>query len=243
MLGHPKYLRPNWPLPKHIHAATTTSVDHFNLATHVDDDPARVAARRARLKELLKLPAEPHWLHQTHGTLVLPLTAGLTTESPPEADASFTRTPGVVCAVLTADCLPILVYDPNIEAVAAIHGGWRGLHGGIIERTLTEMGAHTDSVTVWLGPAISSSHYPVGHELFETFCDQNPNYRNAFTADGDKWRLDIAKIATLQLERLGVRHTHLSGWCTYAQPELFFSYRRDGKKSGRMATLIWISQE
>ncbi len=242
MLTTPPYLIPNWPLPSHIKAVVTTRGDHFNLATHVDDDPERVAANRIQLTNCLGLQHDPCWLNQVHGTTLIELTQGADPEHP-TADASFTRSPGKVCAVLTADCLPVLFYDRATHAVAALHAGWRGLQAGILAKAVCALTSDPSSLSVWLGPAISGPYYQVGPEVYSAFCDTGSALADAFSPDADRWRLDIATIAAIQLRQLGVRQITASGWCTFSQPDLFFSFRRDGKKSGRMASLIWISQE
>lgn len=242
MLTSPPYLVPSWSKPAWVQAAVTTRAGHFNLATHVGDDPALVMANRDKLMTDLALPQPPCWLNQVHSANVIEL-SGEADPLLPTADASFTRHPGKVCAVLTADCLPVLLCDPKTRAVAAVHGGWRGLQAGILANTVHALQSDPADLLAWLGPAISGPCYQVGAEVYAAFSDTDPLLADAFIADGDKWQLDIAKIATIQLKSLGVHQIVPSGYCTFSQADLFFSYRRDAKKSGRMATLIWISQE
>ncbi len=236
-------LIPSWSVPKKIHAYTTCRRTNFNLALHVDDDPEQVMARRLQLIDDYRLPQAPHWLDQIHSTDIIQLNEHSHFNIPPKADASFTYATNVVCAVMTADCLPILLYDRQKQGVAAIHGGWRGLLGGIIENTLNAMQADPAQVQAWLGPAICQRCYPVGAELKTLFCEKNPAYSSAFTEINEQNRLDISKIALISLSQLGVQHIDFSNCCTVESTEDFFSYRRDSKKSGRMATFIWISQD
>jgi hypothetical protein len=236
-------LVPSWTVPKKIHAVTTCRRTNFNLALHVNDDPEQVMARRLQLIDDYHLPQAPHWLDQIHSPEVIQLDKHSHFKLPPKADASFTYATHVVCAVMTADCLPILLYDRQKHGVAAIHGGWRGLLGGIIENTLKAMQANPMHVQAWLGPAICQACYPVGAELKTLFCEKNPAYSSAFAKINTKILLDISKIAEINLTQLGVQHIDSSNCCTVELTQDFFSYRRDSKKSGRMATFIWISQD
>lgn len=242
------YITPNWPVPAHIKAFTTTrrltetaasGYAAFNLANHSGDNPEQVRQHRQRLCQELDLPHMPIWLNQVHGTEVIELTQNPVRVT--MADASYTHLPERVCAILTADCLPILAWDSTSNSVAAIHGGWRGLYAGIIQKTIEMMTQQPENVFIWLGPAISSQNYEVGAEILEQFITLNPIFESAFTPVNDKYRLDIYKIATIQLVGLGVKNIYTENFCTYRQSELFYSYRRDGQHSGRMATLIYRS--
>ncbi len=237
----------DWPLPPGVRAASTTRAGGFssghwaslNLAQHVQDDPARVKANREHLVRALRLPSEPVWLHQVHGTRVAILQGG---ERNLEADAAFTRVPGVVCAVMSADCLPVLIADRGGQAVAAAHAGWRGLAGGVLEATL---GCFQDParLTVWLGPAIGPRAFQVGDEVREAFVAHDPAAEEAFQADGDgRWLADIYHLARQRLRAAGVVRIQGGGRCTLSESERYFSYRRE-RITGRMASLIWFEEE
>jgi len=236
-------LIPSWSVPKKIHAYTTCRRTNFNLALHVDDDPAKVMARRLQLINEYQLPQAPHWLDQIHSAAVVELDKNSQFDPPPKADASFTYESNVVCAVMTADCLPILLYDRQKNGVAAIHGGWRGLMAGIIDNTLGAMNTDPRQIQAWLGPAICQRCYPVGDDLKAIFIEKNPDYSRAFEEINGRLHLNINKIAEIGLVQAGVQQIDFSQRCTVESTQDFFSYRRDGKKSGRMATFIWISQD
>lgn len=239
----PDILVPDWPAPPHVHALVTTrrggvSIGphaSFNLADHVGDDPAAVAENRRRLRMLL--PAEPVWLKQVHGTCCIDAAkcgAGS------EADASFTRQPGVVCAVLTADCLPVLLCDEAGTVVAAAHAGWRGLAAGVIEATVAVMGVPGERLLAWLGPAIGPESFEVGGEVRDAFIAHDPAAKAAFRArPNGKWLCDLYRLAASRLGKLGVCRVTSADFDTYRDARRFFSYRRDGV-TGRMASLIWI---
>ncbi len=238
------WLIPEWPAPAAVRAVFTTrhggvsaSPYHsLNLGMHVGDRPAAVQRNRERLVRELALPAPPRWLEQVHGRAVVE--AG-TAPVGCEADASFARTPGVVCAVLTADCLPLLLCDRDGSCVAAVHAGWRGLAGGVIEAALERMAIDPARLLAWLGPAIGPQHFQVGPEVRQRFLEEQPEAEPAFLPQGERWLADIYALARLRLRRQGVTAIHGGRWCTYRQQELFFSYRRDGV-TGRMAGLIWL---
>lgn len=236
------WIKPDWPLPAQVHAATTlrgggVSVGGYaslNPAGHVNDDPQHVLANRRIVKEMLELPAEPVWLQQVHGIVVVQADQvhGL-----PEADASFTDQAATVCAVLTADCLPVLFCGDDGATLAAAHAGWRGLRAGVIEQTLSAMQCR--EVSVWLGPAIGPQNFEVGDEVREAFVSGRAAAAEAFTSNGPgKWLADIYRLARLQLVELGVERVYGGGFCTVADAR-FYSYRRDGAATGRMASLIW----
>lgn len=237
----------DWQLPPGVRAASTTRAGgasdgnwaSLNLALHVQDDPAHVEANRERLVRALGLPSEPVWLNQVHGTQVAMLQGG---EAAPEADAAFTRVPGVVCTVMTADCLPVLFADIDGRAVAAAHAGWRGLASGVLEATL-ECFDDPSRVTAWLGPAIGPRAFQVGDAVREAFIAHDPAAKTAFEADDTgRWLADIYQLARQRLSAAGVGQTRGGGSCTFSEPERYFSYRRD-RITGRMASLIWIEEE
>lgn len=244
-------IRPDWPAPPGVRALATTRIggvsatpwNSLNLGDHVGDAPRAVAANRARLRR--ELPAEPHWLTQVHGTVCVD--AALT---PPGtvADASFTRQRGVVCAVLTADCLPVLFCDERASVVAIAHAGWRGLAAGVIEATVAAIGEPGPRLLAWLGPAIGPRAFLVGDEVRAAFVAHDLRAADAFVVAADgKWLCDLHRLARQRLQVLGVERVGAAraaegaahACCTYREAERFFSYRRDGS-TGRMAGLIWL---
>lgn len=240
------WITPDWPAPANVRALSTTrqrgfSVDTFaglNLAAHVDDDPAVVARNREWLRETARLPAEPMWLQQVHGTLVW---TGGAAPTPPTADASIASSPGQVCAILTADCLPVLFCDLDGTTVAAAHAGWRGLVGGVLDATIEAMRVPTSRLIAWLGPAIEPAAFEVGGEVLERFVARDPAHARAFERnERGRWQADLYALARGELNRLGVEGVHGGGFATFADAARFYSYRRD-KRTGRMASLIWLA--
>ena len=239
----PDCLQPDWPAPARVKSLQTlrsggVSVApwaSFNLGDHVGDDPLHVAANRDALTACL--PSAPCWLQQVHGTLAV---NAENTPKPAVADAAFTRQAGRVCAVMTADCLPVLFCDRAGSVVAAAHAGWRGLLGGVLESTLSVMAVAPDHVLAWLGPAIGPSAFEVGDEVRTAFVTDLPTAGEAFAPCGQgKWLADLYALARLRLARAGVTAVYGGNACTYSDPARYFSYRRDGV-TGRMATLIWL---
>jgi YfiH family protein len=240
-------IRPDWPAPAHVHACTTTraggvSVGGYaslNLADHVGDDPAHVARNRKRLAAALALPSAPFWLRQVHGVCVVE--AGVCSP-PPEADAAFTMRPGVVCGVLTADCLPVLFCDRQGTRVAAAHAGWRGLAAGVIEAAVKALKVPARELLCWLGPAISAPAYVVGEEVRAAFLSHTAEAASAFQpAAAGGWQADLYRLARQRLLALGVHAVYGGTCCTFRESARFYSYRRDGARSGRMASLIWLA--
>jgi YfiH family protein len=239
-------IRPDWPAPPMVRAVVTTRAggvslppyDSLNLGDHVGDDPAAVRTNRQRLSEALSLPAAPRWLRQVHGTCSVEASA---CSDQCEADAAHTRTPGIVCAVLTADCLPLLLCDREGRQVAAVHAGWRGLLNGVIEQTLARM-AEPEALLAWMGPAIGPRAFEVGEEVHEAFCAEDSAAEAAFSPSASgRYLADIYALARQRLTRAGVVEVSGGDYCTYSEPERFYSYRRDGQ-TGRMASLIWIDE-
>jgi len=239
------WIEPDWPAPPGICALATTRqggcsqppFSGLNLGDHVGDSPDAVLRNRALLKRSLDLPSEPTWLTQVHGVEVLE--AGIEPKDG-EADAVFSRTPGRVCAVLTADCLPLLLCSRTGDQVAAVHAGWRGLAAGIIEKTLDHFAAPGDEILVWLGPAIGPKCFEVGDEVRDSFLQHAPEAEAAFKANRPShWLLDIYLLARQRLNACGVTSVWGGEHCTVTDNERFYSYRRDGR-TGRMASLIWI---
>ncbi len=236
----------DWPAPANVRAISTdrqgghsaSPYDSLNLGTHVGDEVGAVARNRTALAEQAGLPREPVWLEQVHGTRVLTLPIA---SAPPPADASYTETPGQVCTVMTADCLPVLFCDRQGREVAAAHAGWRGLVDGVLEATLSQFRAPRSAILAWMGPAIGPAAFEVGGEVRERFIAQDPAAATAFVARPDgKYLADLYTLARQRLSRAGVTQVYGGEHCTYSEPERFFSYRRDGQ-TGRQASLIWIT--
>lgn len=240
------WIAADWPVPPGVRAGTTTRVGgvsagrwaSLNLGDRAGDDPAAVAENRRRLARDLALPAEPAWLQQVHGPGVVDAAA---CAPMPEADAAMAQEAGAVCAVLTADCLPVLLCDREGGAVAAAHAGWRGLAGGVLSTAVRAMGRPADELLAWLGPAIGPAAFEVGAEVRAAFVERNPDHATAFApgAEAGKYLADIYAAARIELAALGVSAVHGGGRCTVSEPETFYSYRRDGV-CGRMASLIWL---
>lgn len=243
-------VQPNWQAPSNIKAFTTTRLggtstkpfDSFNLGLSVGEDRDTAIRNRSHLTQSLKLPEPPRWVSQTHSTIVQDVSQ---MEAICEADATFTTETNQVCAILTADCLPILLTNQQGSFVAAIHAGWRGLLNGILENTLQASSHVDDSTIAWLAPAISQKAFEVGPEVKEAFLDSDPD-NVAFFINSQRpnhFFADLFGIARNKLEKFGLPKHHISGgdYCTYSDIKHFYSYRRDGKNSGRQATLIWIN--
>ena len=245
-MTEPQFILPDWPAPANVRAAVTIRAggvsrrpyDTFNLATHVGDDPSAVRENRARLRTALALPAEPLWLKQVHGVVVVDAAQG---GAEPEADGAFAAQPGAVCAVLTADCLPVLLCNREGTKVAALHAGWRGLVGGVIEAGVKAMGIPGNELLAWLGPAIGPVSFEIGPEVRTAFMEHDAQAAQAFRAAREgKYLADIYLLARQQLQSLGVTAVYGGGFCTVTERARFFSYRRDGA-TGRMASLIWLA--
>jgi polyphenol oxidase len=245
MNPHPDWIVPDWPVSSRVRALITTrsggqsrgSYATFNLGAHVGDDPDAVTHNRELLRAAL--PADPIWLHQVHGTQVLDATA---VSGIPTADAAYTTVRHVVCAVQTADCLPVLLAARDGGAVAVAHAGWRGLAAGVIEATVEAMRAHSGGFIAYLGPAIGPQAFEVGGEVLEAFCAADPEGAKAFGKTGEgKYHADLYALARQRLRRAGVEEVYGGGFCTYRERERFYSYRRE-RDTGRMASLIWIEE-
>jgi len=251
-------ITPDWPAADTVHAFSTTrhtpastgrsqgGYASYNLALHVEDNPLHVQKNRQQLAAQLSLPAEPLWLEQVHGTEVLNAAQtqiNVIGATPPQADASYTTHASHVCAVMTADCLPILLCNRQGNKVAAAHAGWRGLAAGVIEATLLALNEAPSELLVWLGPAIGPAVFEVGENVRKAFVDELAASASAFKANRPGHYLaDIYQLARLRLKRLGVDGDAVYGgeYCTYTDEERFYSYRRDAK-TGRQASLIWFS--
>ncbi len=242
-----KFITPNWFAPAQVKAYTTTRqggyslspYDGFNLADHVGDDAKAVGANRAALIQTLNLPCQPVWLKQVHGNQIV---SANTDNTHCAADATFTTVPKHVCVVLTADCLPVLFCDRAGTCVAAVHAGWRGLAGGILETTLQRLNLSAQEILVWLGPAIGPQAFEVGNEVREAFMDFLPQAKNAFKPRRqDHWLGDLYLLARQRLAHQGVTAVFGGDYCTYTDAERFYSYRRN-KVTGRIASFIWLDR-
>lgn len=246
---------PNWSLIDGIKALSTTRKggvsrhpwDSLNLATHVNDNPYDVKKNRSLLKEAFELPNEPGWLEQVHSDEVVRLTEENFQQNF-KADAAYTTDANIVCSVMTADCLPVLFANKQATWVAAAHAGWKGVANGILKKVLNiylkEIGGSLEDLQVWIGPAISGNVYQVGQEVKDAFVLQDAVLANAFTTnDANHYWLDSSLAAQLQLIESGISQQQISteDFCTYEDCERFYSYRRDGMDTGRMASLIWLT--
>ena len=234
----------DWPAPTGVRAGTTLRrggsstgpCAEFNLALHVADDPVAVAANRARLAAALLLPAEPLWLHQVHGRDIARHEGERCT---PTADGAVAFGPGRVLAVLTADCLPVVLSSRDGERLGIAHAGWRGLLGGVLEATVAALEAPGTDLLAWLGPAIGPAAFEVGEEVRAAFTAADPRSAGDFAANArGRWQADIYALARRRLSALGIEAVSGGGACTFTEQERYFSYRRD-PKAGRMATLLW----
>ncbi|HET8899565.1 MAG TPA: peptidoglycan editing factor PgeF [Rhodanobacteraceae bacterium] len=242
------FLFPDWPSPPQVRAAVVTRAapgvsplpfGRCNLGLHSGDDPARVERNRAGVAAALALPSAPCWLRQVHGCAVFDADA-VADVTEPVSDAAISRQPGTVLAILTADCLPVLLASRDGGVVAAAHSGWRGLAGGVLEATLAAMARPAAAIVAWLGPCIGACSYEVGAEVRQAFVDADAAAEAAFAATRPgHWQADLAWLARRRLQRAGVLSIHGGGFDTFTDPR-FHSYRRDGARSGRFASLIWI---
>lgn len=237
-----RWIEPNWRCPANIHAATTLrsggvssgDFSSLNLANNIGDSDQNVCTNRQIVRQMLELPAAPVWLQQTHSTTVVRIGADSNTCC---ADASFTSQPGVVCAILTADCLPLLLASSDGKTVAAIHAGWRGLVAGIISNTVAALPCR--DVVAWLGPAIGACNFAIGLEVRQQFTNKSSSYQSAFCNKNGQWFGDIYQLARIELAALGIHRVYGGDFCTVSDPR-FYSYR-SSRTTGRMATLIWRS--
>ncbi len=240
----------NWPAPTSIHTRITTRIrgqskppfDQNNLALHVGDNAIDVLANRCKLISACKLPSAPQWLEQTHSNRCI-----LVEEtSSRNADASITRTPNQVLAIMTADCLPIMLCNQQGTEIAAIHAGWRGLVNGVIENTLIQLKSAPQEVMAWIGPGICHSCYEVGDEVRNSILEKIPAATTCFTpslastGQVPKWMANLPQLAELILLHAKVNAVYQSNLCTFEEPEKFYSYRRT-PQTGRIATLIWFN--
>ena len=210
---------------------------NFNLALHVNDEKSAVLANRALLLKHYNLPSTPVWINQTHSNLSIDADS---VSSMVNADASYSKKLGTVCGVLTADCLPIFVCNKKGTAVGVAHAGWRGLVDGIIESLIESFDCNGEDLIVHLGPAISKLSFEVGGEVKSQYLSKNKNFESCFVDINNKNYLDLYDAARVVLKSFGVSSISGGDRCTYKESDQYFSYRRDGGQSGRMAHLIWM---
>lgn len=237
---------PNWPAAKHVKAFSSTRGDGFsvgayqglNLGNHVGDESDIVDKNRQWLADNSAMPSAPVWLNQTHSTVVEYIDSP--TSAILDADGTFTDKEAVVCSAMTADCLPVLLTNTQGTQVAAVHAGWRGLANGIVENAVEKL---EGELMAWIGPAIGAKVFEVGQDVVDAFTQTDPQAIEAFQPRDEqgKWLADMNLLVTQRLRRVGVEHVYYSNLCTYADPERFYSYRRDGI-TGRQATFIWIEK-
>lgn len=240
-LAEIEMIKPDWPAPASVQAFTTTRKGGFsqgpwsslNLGGNCGDDPHHVEMNRRALASLL--PSGPRWLNQVHGTGVV----GWEQAGGQDADAVFSHQKGQVCAVLTADCLPVLFCNQAGTRIAAAHAGWRGLAAGVLEATVSAMQCKPAELMAWLGPAIGPRAFEVGRDVYDAFVSLNTENTIAFRPHRDRWLADIYQLARLALVRVGIKQISGGQYCTYEEQENYFSYRRDAV-TGRMASLVWL---
>jgi len=229
---HNGILTPDWDLPPNVQAAVTTRA-FGNLAVHVGDDPAAVLLRRRQLQRELKLPTAVTWLQQRHTDKVLqwPFQSAV-------ADAAYSDAPNSVCAILTADCLPILCCSDDGEEIAAVHAGWRGLADGVLQNTLGSFKAKAKSIRVWIGPCIGASAFEVGNDVRDVFVTRHSSNATHFIPHSNKWLADLVHIAADECARAGVLNILISNECTVINNDNWYSWRKE-KAAARFASIIW----
>jgi len=255
----------NWPAPKTIKALTTCRqpghslppYDQLNLGLHVGDVEEHVLANRALLQQELSLPNQPEWLNQTHSTRCI----AIDDESSRDGDAAFTQDPERVLAIMTADCVPILICDREGREIAAIHAGWRGLLNGVIENTIQQLKSSPSELMAWIGPCICATCYEVGDEVREKFIENTPLAMKAFVpspkdagprsslhdarisdthpTNQAKWLANLPRLAEDRLRLNQINAVYQSNICTFEQKDRFYSYRRSAQ-TGRIVSLIWF---
>lgn len=257
MLNLNHYIKPDWPAPPNVKAYSTTRLkghskppfDYFNLSFTVGDDAEAVKKNHGLLVTELQLRVEPVWFKQVHGTtavnidllLIANHTSDLSENAPHEADACFTSNPHKVCAIKTADCIPILVCNKHGTEVAAIHAGWRGLLAGVIDSTVKSLSSPPGQLMAWLGPAIGQEHFEINEQIRIDFLVNDQQNRDCFVLKNENhWFANLHRIATHQLNRCGIKDVFGGEYCTFTQSDLFYSHRRDRGITGRMASLIWF---
>ena len=239
-------ITPNSALPVNVRAFTTTRVGgvsegafrSLNLATHVTDSIDAVEENRRRLQIAQELPNPPHWLNQVHGIEVVEAQA-LCSSNIVDGDAFYTSRPGVVCAIMSADCLPIVLCDGRGREVAAVHAGWKGLLHGVIRSAVENFSAPASQLHAWIGPGVSANAYVVDAAFRRRFLERNATFDLAFQRRDSSWHADLYAIAKQELRDCGIPTVSRYEGCTHSENTKFFSHRRDGV-TGRMATVVWL---
>ena len=240
------WITANWPAPSWVKAGISTRYggssnppfDKLNLALHVGDEANKVVGNRTYLNDLLKLPADPVWLNQTHGTRII----NTNKIENNQADGSFTENSGVVCAVLTADCVPLLLCNSSGGKVAAIHVGWRGMSSGIISSAIEIFRNDREDMFVWIGPHISENNYEVGYDVYSSCTKKDNELEKAFTKNQNgRWYANLELMIRHELMKNGIYNIYISEYCTFKHSQYFYSYRRNNV-TGRMASMIWIDK-
>jgi YfiH family protein len=246
-MSAPLGFAPDWPAPARVRSlvteraggASSGSYAALNLATHVGDSPERVAQNRAILCAGVPLPSEPVWLEQVHGATVLDLDR----DAVAAADGAVTSRAGVVCAVLTADCLPVIFAARDGSRVGVAHAGWRGLLSGVLPAAVRALRTPAAAIVAWLGPAIGAASYEVGAEVRDAYLARDASAAAAFAPNArGRWQADLYALARASLAGAGVNDVYGGGFCTFAEASRFFSHRREAP-CGRFATLIWLAPD
>jgi len=243
-------ITPDWPAPSQVRAIVTTRkggysvspYDSFNLGEYTDDDVKAVRLNRRKLEAHIGIP-NIRWIKQVHGVDVIDVYKSDSSNTL-EADGCYTESVNQVCAIVTADCLPILICNREGSRVAALHAGWRGLANGIIETGLNRSGIPPEDALVWFGPSIGVEAYQVGEDLRQVFMStgrytDEAIYSNFVSSGDNKYMCNLIGLARAELATLGVKDVYGGNHCTYSEPGSFYSYRRDGD-TGRFASLVWI---
>ncbi len=243
-MSRAEYLHADWPAPANVSTLVTTrrhpqgqsrgDFARFNLGLSTTESPRKVSRNRQLLRP--QLPAAPLWLQQVHGKRVID---AVEYRDGIEADGTITTASWQVCTVLSADCLPVLLCDQSGSCVGAVHAGWRGLSAGIIQAAIKRLPVPGSRLLAWLGPAISQRHYAVDEEFRDHFVAQRLDYQTAFRHSAGQWHADLYAIARWQLRSEGVTQVYGGEFCTFADPQRFYSFRRDGR-TGRQASMIWL---
>ena len=218
---------------------SSKNFENFNLALHVNDSQASVLENRKTLKSHFNLPSEPVWVNQTHSSICIDA-ASINTII--EADATFTSKVGIVCGIMTADCLPVFVSKTDGTMVGLAHAGWRGLISGVIENLIKSFNSNGEDLVVHFGPAISKNFFEVGEEVKSVYLSKNINLESSFSVKNNRNYLDLYEAARVILEDFQIKSISGGDRCTFQESRDFFSYRRDGINSGRMAHLIWMKE-
>tara|TARA_B100000029_G_scaffold513943_1_gene615041 strand:+ start:12237 stop:12977 length:741 start_codon:yes stop_codon:yes gene_type:complete len=234
-----------WSAPSHVRALTTQRIggvskgvfNSLNLGSHVGDDPVAVAENRRLIAKKLVLPSNPIWLSQIHSNKIVNAEFTKINEI---ADGSYATRRGIVCAILTADCIPLFLTDQLGTRVCVLHIGWRGLAAGIIEQALSVMDAKKKNLIAWIGPGIGPDAFVINNDVWKLLTAESSLHRDAFVKHGDGWLANLGQMVGERLELAGVSDFQSSQICTFKDPAHWFSYRRDGS-CGRMASLIWMT--